>query len=468
MKLFHITLLVALAISGVAAYFSVVGLVALFAAAVIPVAIMGSILEVGKITTVAWLHANWHVAPKVLRTYLISAVAVLMAITSLGIYGFLSKGHLEQTLPIVGIERQMAQNLISIELNNTQIESTRRQIETANSRNMETLAAANTATTNANDKDIRRLEATKSPLDIQINAQRDIISRFENRLQSLDDTISSYNAANAITRGRAALAEQKPERDEILNGISLAESAILQLEIEKSNIDQEIFALGDNAVSSTQPELINVDRFNDSIASLIKSNADLAGQNTELQLRIDTTTAKLGPVKYVAELFGIEDSGVAVRWVIVLIMFAFDPVAIALLIAAQWSAIHGKDSSASDQDLQRTNDALTDVTNKFDMLKVDFEEMSSNHTETTNNIKIAYDAKITKLTETFASAETEYKDQISALTENQILNEAEDANITFIVDQLKKDDRLAVGFKKIIEQAEVDKKTAWIKPQERK
>lgn len=90
------TILVALIISGVAAYYSIIGLVAIFAAAAIPIIIMGAALEVGKLTTAVWLHTFWDRAHWGMKYYLSFALVVLMFITSMGIFGFLSKAHLEQ------------------------------------------------------------------------------------------------------------------------------------------------------------------------------------------------------------------------------------------------------------------------------------------------------------------------------------------------------------------------------------
>ena len=92
-----ITFLSALTISAVAIYYSVAGLAAIFAAAVIPIIIMGVSLEVGKLVTAVWLHRNWSRAVWWLKTYLAIAVVVLMFITSMGIFGYLSKAHIEQT-----------------------------------------------------------------------------------------------------------------------------------------------------------------------------------------------------------------------------------------------------------------------------------------------------------------------------------------------------------------------------------
>ena len=92
-----LTLITALSISAVAIYYSVAGLVAIFAAAAVPIMIMGGTLEIGKLVTAVWLHRYWEKATWWLKTYLSIAVIVLMIITSMGIFGFLSKAHIEQT-----------------------------------------------------------------------------------------------------------------------------------------------------------------------------------------------------------------------------------------------------------------------------------------------------------------------------------------------------------------------------------
>ena len=97
MLLALLILSVALALSGIAAYYSIIGLTAIFAAAVIPIIVMGGVLEVAKLTVTVWLHQNWQRARWIMKSYLVSAVAVLMFITSMGIFGFLSKSHIEQS-----------------------------------------------------------------------------------------------------------------------------------------------------------------------------------------------------------------------------------------------------------------------------------------------------------------------------------------------------------------------------------
>ena len=96
----YLALIVALMVSGVSAYFSIIGLTSLFSAAFIPVVIMGASLEIGKLVTTSWLYRNWNTCPWLLKTYLSVAVVVLMFITSMGTFGFLSRAHIDQQINI--------------------------------------------------------------------------------------------------------------------------------------------------------------------------------------------------------------------------------------------------------------------------------------------------------------------------------------------------------------------------------
>ena len=93
-----ITLLSAISLSAIAAYYSVIGLMAIFAASPIPIAIMGGALEFSKLIAASWAYKNWSVAPRFLKYYFTIAVIILMFITSLGIFGYLSKAHSDQSL----------------------------------------------------------------------------------------------------------------------------------------------------------------------------------------------------------------------------------------------------------------------------------------------------------------------------------------------------------------------------------
>jgi len=239
-----LTLIVALAISGVAAWYSIVGLMAIFAAAAIPIAIMGGVLEVGKLLTASWLYQNWKIAPRLLKTYLTAAVIVLMFITSMGIFGFLSKAHIDQTL--VG-----GDNSLEIQSLDQQIEQEQRRIKDA-------------------ELVIKQLDAAVQTL---INYDR----------------IRGKDGAIAVRQSQAV------ERSSLSGIISEASKNIKQLRDEKQPL-----------------------------------------QRQQLQLE-----AEVGPIKYIAALF-YKDTNKnvleeAVRWVIITIIFVFDPLAVLLVIAANMS-----------------------------------------------------------------------------------------------------------------------------------
>lgn len=122
------TLTVAMALSAIAAFYSIAGLMAIFAAAVIPIAIMGSILEMAKVTVTLWLHEYWRDAKWLMKGYLCIAVVILMMITSMGIFGFLSKAHLDQAVPTGAVSDQVAMIDEKIKTQQDNVDSARRAL----------------------------------------------------------------------------------------------------------------------------------------------------------------------------------------------------------------------------------------------------------------------------------------------------------------------------------------------------
>ena len=128
MTLAWLLLLTGLTISAVAIYYSVVGLTAIFSAAAIPIIIMGSALEVGKLVCASWLKANWERAPRFIKYYMIIAVVVLMIITSMGIFGFLSKAHSDQSLVSGDVQSKIAIYDEKIKTSKDNIEANRKAL----------------------------------------------------------------------------------------------------------------------------------------------------------------------------------------------------------------------------------------------------------------------------------------------------------------------------------------------------
>jgi hypothetical protein len=129
MILAYLLLLTGLTISAVAIYYSVVGLTAIFSAAAIPIIIMGSALEVGKLVCASWLKANWERVPRFMKYYMTIAVVVLMLITSMGIFGFLSKAHNDQTLVSGDVGSKIAIYDEKIKTAKENIEADRKQLK---------------------------------------------------------------------------------------------------------------------------------------------------------------------------------------------------------------------------------------------------------------------------------------------------------------------------------------------------
>jgi hypothetical protein len=269
------TLLTALCISGIAAYYSIVGLTAIFAAAVFPVILMGSVLEVGKVVTTLWLHYNWERAPWKIKSYLVSAVSILMLITSMGIFGFLSKAHLEQAVPSGDVQAQV------------------------------------------------------SLFDEKIKTQRDNIESDRKALAQMDTSVDQMMSRTVDDTGAQKSANlrqsQKKERARLQQDIDDSQKAITKLQEERAPV-----------------------------ASKLRK-----------------VEAEVGPIKYIAALIYGDKADqnmleAAVRWVIIIIVAVFDPLAIILLLAAttsiDWSKLDRK---------KRKHDELEEAKEKAELVKLE-------------------------------------------------------------------------------------------------
>ena len=166
-----LTLLVAISISAIAAYYSILGLTAIFAAAFLPIILMGSVLEVGKILTTVWLHQNWKRAPGVIKAYLTTAVVVLMFITSMGVFGFLSKAHIEQTALSVEGTSQIERIESEIVRYRGNIERAELKIQSAES----SQGNSNEVIQQQIDKEQARIDNAYSRIEPLVQAQNKII-----------------------------------------------------------------------------------------------------------------------------------------------------------------------------------------------------------------------------------------------------------------------------------------------------
>jgi chaperonin cofactor prefoldin len=236
-----LTLLTALAISTVAAWYSIIGLMAIFAGATTAIMIMGIVLEIGKLICASWTFTNWKKCPVIMKTYFIVAVVVLMLITSLGIFGFLSRAHITQSSPTALLEERIER------------------------------------------------------INLKTNQRQTQINRYQGRLDTLDQALQRYIELGAISKGLSKIGAMD-------NETNLLKTKILTLETEIDELTDKKYGL-----------------------------------KTELNL----AEVEVGPIRYVASMIydDVSESQLeeAVRWIIILLIFVFDPLAVVLVIAANIS-----------------------------------------------------------------------------------------------------------------------------------
>ena len=267
-----LTLLSGLSISAVAVYYSVAGLISIFAAAVIPIAVMGVTLELSKLVATVWLKQNWTVAPWFIKAYLLAAIAILMLITSMGIFGYLSKAHSDQTLVSGDVQSKIA-------IYDEKIKTARENIE-------------------ANRRQLKQMD------------------------EAVDQVMARSTSEEGATKANNIRKSQQRDRVALAKDIEANQKLIAQLNDESAPIRAEIRKV----------------------------------------------EAEVGPIKYIAALIYGDNPDTnllerAVRWVIIIIVVVFDPLAVILLLASQYSFMwfrKQEESTWLDDQEQEINVAFSD------------------------------------------------------------------------------------------------------------
>ena len=380
-----LTFLSALTISAVAIYYSVAGLAAIFAAAVIPIIIMGVSLEVGKLVTAVWLHRHWSRAAWWLKTYLSIAVIVLMFITSMGIFGFLSKAHIEQT--------SMSQEQVALikTLDDKEIRS-QGKIERWTDEMNRLMKGEDVRVDNLIDREQKELDKINALIkaekdDVRVDFDKQIELQNKRIEQAKERKEADIQAAKDRFEGSfgGGAKFDKAVEEAKANELSVASSA--QREIRNINAK-----LNDALAAVDAKYAVDIKAIQDRIQDLRnQANAkteDIDARVTELENFIDAEQlvidqvreekfgyekeyrkleAEVGPIKYIAEFIYGEQANQsllesAVRWVIIIIIFVFDPLAVLLLIASQYTFQYvredkgGKLPPKSDPDPDEPND----------------------------------------------------------------------------------------------------------------
>jgi uncharacterized membrane protein (DUF106 family) len=343
-----LTLVSALSISCIAAYFSIIGLSTIFPGSITSVIIMGSVLEVGKIIAAVWLHRNWKSAPKLIRSYLLGAIFVLMGITSMGIFGFLSKSHIEHQHTAEKAQAIVAQIDDKIKRERTYIERQKELITKTEGRidSSEDKSAVNIK------REQEKITSLYESLDRSIAFDKEELDRLQTRLDELNKEVADLeNSSGGLFSSKKKKLEelrerQKPERESIAKQMlvinqriqAARESTESQVAVLREKIEQ--YQASEYSTEDTVAE--DVEKYNVLIATALDKIDKLETEKFSHQDGARELEAEVGPIKYVAELVadftGITlDLGAAVRIVIIILIFVFDPLAILLVLAAHIS-----------------------------------------------------------------------------------------------------------------------------------
>lgn len=381
MLLTYLMLSVALCLSAVAAFYSIVGLTAIFAAAVIPVIIMGSILEIAKLVITVWLHEFWTQVKLTMKIYLIPAVITLMFITSMGIFGFLSKAHIEQ----VGVGQENAAQLQRITVEIQRQTDIVKAAETR-AKTLETNGTGADANVQSQiNQEQQRIDSSYTRIQPAIDDQQRIIDAqtkiYQDQITKIDEQLAQlqkYMDSKEVERVQT-LVGVKPDGDwgpgtaravTTWKNLRVTERTAAVSKLEEANTNPTIKSARDEILRirktvETQISESNrlIDRLRNqlgkgdtaSVETLVTEQQEkirtsnleiekLTQKKYELEAEYRKLEVEVGPIKYIAELVYGDSTDKntlehAVRWVIILIVAVFDPLAVMMLLAASESIV---------------------------------------------------------------------------------------------------------------------------------
>lgn len=195
MLLAYLLLITGLTISAVAIYYSVVGLAAIFSAAMIPIIVMGGSLEIAKLVCASWLKANWTRVPRLMKIYMTTAVVVLMIITSMGIFGFLSKAHSDQSLVSGDVQSKLSIYDEKIKTSKDNIEANRKALAQMDAAVDQTMARSTTEQGADKASNLRRSQAReRARLQAEIAAEQKNIATLNDQAAPIRAEIRKVEA----------------------------------------------------------------------------------------------------------------------------------------------------------------------------------------------------------------------------------------------------------------------------------
>lgn len=367
----------AIGLSAVAGYYSVIGMTSIFAGAFIPIIIMTGILETSKVIVASWLYNNWKKTPFALKAYLSISVVILMCITSMGIFGYLSKAHIEQAAAGQEQQAQLARIIDQIATQNAIIAQANTALENVNAQGAAQDTSINAKIADANklideiharyqpqiDQQQKIIDDAKATVELRVQSVQTQIDDLDAQLANLDAIIKSLIDQEYASKAQTKQEEQKPIREEIaakkeelikqIDAIRNAPNTVVDTanaEIVKvrERIDQEIAPTKASidqltAKLNTGTDFTKVQSEIDAQNLRIKAAQDEIDKLTAEKFKIEGESRKLevevGPLKYIAEMIYGDNPNAnllekAVRGVIMVIIIVFDPLAVLMLIAA--------------------------------------------------------------------------------------------------------------------------------------
>ena len=371
-----LTLITALAIAGVAAWFSIVGLMLLFSGMPMSIAVMAGTLEVGKLLTASWLYRFWNETSLMLRAYLTTAVVILMVITSIGIFGYLSKAAGDQA-------SDTGDAVAVVERVDAQIAREENKIDILEDRILSIGGSIDVSTSIEQQETIREgaWERVQGDIDYnqeQIKNVRDQlkidIAQQDSRLAELDKAVNELRSKGIevvtldeggifqsaetekidyIAQATELRASQQLERNELkeekndLRSQASADIKVFQDAIDNyrqqaqntiTGADAEINRLRNQSSNQQDDNIVKIDSLTGQIDNIYVGIATLKDEKFGYEQKVRTLDREVGPIKYLAQLiYGTDERDVldkAIRLFILLLVFVFDPLAVMLVIAA--------------------------------------------------------------------------------------------------------------------------------------
>lgn len=343
----------AIFLSSIAAYFSIAGLITIFPGAIVSIIVMAFGLELAKIVVAVWSHTNWDLISKLTKLYLSFAVIVLMAITSTGIFGFLSKSHIEHNSNISFLQQSLSETERKIQLENetisrikSLINEKKESMSQDKNSNKDSRASIEAQIQSIYEREDSRIQQINS----EIKSNKERLTVLDDQLNQLRNQKTGFFSSNKSKIEKLEQSQSK-EREYISSQVESLNNSIAETrhasKTEADLLRKKISQLSSQKYEIDPEDLKFIDEQQALINTSLQSIENLNLKKFEAENKVLTFENELGPIKYISDLIndltGSElDTEFAVRIVIVLLVSVFDPLAIVMIVCAYKDINRGK------------------------------------------------------------------------------------------------------------------------------